>query len=306
MSTRESLLRYIHITNRLRKSPATFDQIDRYLAQQSELQSYHFNVSKRQFQRDLEDIASIFEIEINYDFKQRVYAISEELQSEISRRRLEAFDTFNALKIGENTSDSIHFEKRRPQGTENMFGLLHAIKNNLQIHFCYHKFWEDQPSDRTVQPLALKEFKNRWYLIALDRNDNNTKGSVKTFGLDRMKALDITRTEFKNPENFNIDQEFRYCFGIISPQDEEPQEVILSFDPIQGKYIKSMPLHSSQQILVDKNTELQIKLLLYVTYDFEMELLSYGQYVKVLKPDSLIREMKSRYSNALLQYKMRP
>ena len=305
MSTRESVLRYIHITNRLRKSSATFDEIDQYLKQQSELQGYNFNVSKRQFQRDLEDIGSIFEIEINYDFKQRVYAINEELQSEISRRRLEAFDTFNALKIGENTSDSIHFEKRRPQGTENMFGLIHAIKNKLEIHFSYHKFWEDQPTDRTVEPLALKEFKNRWYLIARDLNSETSLGSIKTFGLDRMKALEITRSHFKNTENFNIEEEFKYCFGIISPNDEEPREVILSFDPIQGKYIKSMPLHDSQQILVDNDTELQIKLLMFVTYDFEMELLSYGEYVKVLKPDSLVEEMESRYSKAFANYRLK-
>lgn len=302
MSTRESLLRYIHITNRLRKSAATFDEIDQYLKQQSEMQGYHFNVSKRQFQRDLEDIGSIFEIEINYDFKQRVYAINDELQSEISRRRLEAFDTFNALKIGENISDSIHFEKRRPQGTENLFGLLHAINNHLQVRFTYLKFWEDQPTDRAVEPLALKEFKNRWYLVARDLNRESSVGLIKTFGLDRMTSLDLTQSQLINPGNFNIEEEFRYCFGIISLKDEEPQEVILSFDPVQGKYIKSMPLHESQQILVDNNTELQIKLLLYVTYDFEMELLSFGEYVKVLKPESLIAELKSRYGNALARY----
>ena len=305
MSTRESLLRYFHITNKLRKSPATFKEISYYLKQQSELQGYRFNVSKRQFQRDLEDIGSIFEIEINYDFKRRVYAINEELQSEISRRRLEAFDTFNALKIGENTSNSIHFEKRRPQGTENMFGLIHAIKNNLLIRFYYLKFWEDQPTNRTVEPLALKEFKNRWYLIARDLKRETSIGLIKTFGLDRITALDITLTKFKNTENFDIEEQFKYCFGIISPNDEEPQEVILSFDPVQGKYIKSMPLHESQQILVDNNTELQIKLLLYVTYDFEMELLSYGEYIKVLKPESLITELKGRYGNALSRYLMK-
>ena len=302
MSTKESLLRYFHITNKLRKSPATFKEISDYLKQQSELQGYRFNVSKRQFQRDLEDIGSIFEIEINYDFKRRVYAINEELQSEISHRRLEAFDTFNALKIGENTSESIHFEKRRPQGTENMFGLIHAIKNKLEIHFSYHKFWEDQPTNRIVEPLALKEFKNRWYLIARDLNPETSVGLIKTFGLDRMKALNITHHQFKSTANFNIEEEFKFCFGIISPNDEEPKEVILSFDPVQGKYIKSMPLHESQHILVDNDTELQIKLLLYLTYDFEMELLSYGEYVKVLKPDYLVDEMKSRYGNSLARY----
>lgn len=82
MSTEESLLRYFHITNKLRKSPATFNEIDSCLRQQSELQSMNFTVSKRPFKRDLEDIGSIFEIEINYDFKRRVYAIDEEQQSE--------------------------------------------------------------------------------------------------------------------------------------------------------------------------------------------------------------------------------
>lgn len=300
MSTRESLLRYIHIINRLRKAPATLKDIDQYLKQQSELQGSNFNVSKRQFKRDLEDIGSIFEIEINYDFKQRFYAINEELQSEISRRRMEAFDTFNALKIGENTSKSIHFEKRKPQGTEHLFGLLHAINNNLQIRFAYHKFWEDQPTHRIVEPLALKEFKSRWYVLARDLNDK----VLKTFGLDRLSALEITRNKFNTPSNFNIDEEFRYCFGIISPKDEEPQEVILSFDPVQGKYIKSMPLHESQQIIVDNDKELQIKLLLYVTYDFEMELLSFGENIKVLKPDSLIQKMKERYLKTLGRYRV--
>ena len=302
MSTRESILRYFHITNRLRKSPATFEEINKYLTQQSEFQGYKFNVSKRQFQRDLSDIGSIFEIDINYDFSRQVYAINEELQSEISQRRLEAFDTFNALKIGENTSKSIHFEKRRPQGTEHLFGLLHAINNNLQIRFTYHKFWEDEPTFRTVEPLALKEFKNRWYLIAKDLNPDPEGVAIKTFGLDRLTALDITRTQFKNPDNFDIEELFRNCFGIISPRDEEPQEVILSFDADQGKYIKSLPLHDSQQIIVDNNNELQIKLFLYVTYDFEMELLAHGEHVKVLKPESLIEMMKMHYSKVLSQY----
>jgi predicted DNA-binding transcriptional regulator YafY len=299
MSTRESILRYFHITNRLRKSPATFEEIDNYLTQQSEFQRYKFNVSKRQFQRDLSDIGSIFEIDINYDFSRQVYAINEELQSEISQRRLEAFDTFNALKINENTSKSIHFEKRRPQGTEHLFGLLHAINNNLQIRFTYHKFWEDEPTFRTVEPLALKEFKNRWYLLAKDLKDN----ALKTFGLDRLTALDITRTQFKNPDNFDIEEQFRDCFRIITGNGKKPQEVILSFDADQGKYIKSLPLHESQQIIVDNDHELQIRLFLYVTYDFEMELLSHGEYVKVLKPEFLIEELKNRYSKAFDLYR---
>ena len=295
MSTKESLLRYFHITNKLRKSPATFKEIDSYLRQQSELQSLNFNVSKRQFKRDLEDIGSIFEIEINYDFRRRVYAIDEKLQSEVSRRRLEAFDTFNALKIGENISRSIQFENRRPQGTENLFGMLHAITNHLQVRFIYQKFWEDEPSQRFVCPLALKEFKNRWYLISTTMDKDSSKETIRTFGLDRISALEITRNKFTYPQNFEIEEYFRHCFGIISPLEEKPTEVILSFDPDQGKYIKTLPLHHSQQIIADNEHELRIKLLIYNTFDFRMELLAHGNTVRVLQPESLAEEIRNEH-----------
>ena len=53
MSTTELLLRYIHIVNRVSKSPATFKEIDDYLTRQSAFQDYKFNISQRQFLRDL-------------------------------------------------------------------------------------------------------------------------------------------------------------------------------------------------------------------------------------------------------------
>ncbi len=298
MSVKESVLRFIHITNKLRKAPATFEEIDNYLSGQFELTGYDLNVSKRQFQRDLKDIGSIFDIEIIYDFSRKVYMINDQEQSEWSQRRLEAFDTFNALKIGENTAKSIHFEKRRPQGTENLFGLLHAIKNNLQIGFTYQKFWEDVSTNRITDPLALKEFKNRWYLLVKDHKDN----AVKAFGLDRISALEITSTKFKVPAEFDVEKQFRNSFGIIGANNEVPQEIVLSFDAFQGKYIKTLPLHQNQQILVDNKDELQIELKLCVTYDFIMELLSFGDRMKVLKPMSLINEIKDAHKRSYKQY----
>ena len=299
MSTRDSLLRYIHIINKLRKSPATFEEIDHYLSEQSQKQDLNFKISKRTFQRDLKDIGTIFEIEISYDFSRQVYSINEEEYSEISRRRMESFDTFSALKIGENTTRSIHFEKRRPQGTEHLFGLLHAINNNLQIRFTYQKYWEDQPTSRSAEPLALKEFKNRWYIVANDLKDSK----IKSYALDRLSDLEITKKRFPFHKDFDVNEYYKSCFGIISPEvDQQLQEVILSFDPYQGKYIKSLPLHESQEILKDNEKELLIKLTLFVTYDFLMELLSFGENVKVIQPDNLIKDVKAVHRKALNRY----
>mgnify|MGYP006936233608 FL=1 len=49
MSKRESITRYSLIIKKLRRNPATFNEISEYLLLESELQEYNFNVSKRTF-----------------------------------------------------------------------------------------------------------------------------------------------------------------------------------------------------------------------------------------------------------------
>lgn len=299
MSKRESISRYNLIIKKLRKNPATFKEIAEYLAFESELQEYNFNIGKRTFQRDLDDIRSIYNIDIQYDFSRKVYYIDFDEQPEVNERILEAFDTFNALNITDRLSNYIHFEKRKPQGTENLYGLLHSIRYRVQIKFTYQKYWEDELTQRQVEPYALKEFRSRWYVLANDLKDQK----VKSFALDRLTALEITKKKFQMPNNFNVNEHFQYSFGIISPDGDKPQEVILSFTPFQGKYIKSLPLHESQQVLVDNNVEFRIKLTLFITHDFIMELLSYGANLRVLEPISLIEELKRVFSDALNLYK---
>jgi predicted DNA-binding transcriptional regulator YafY len=302
MSKRESISRYNLIIKKVRKYPATFDEITDYLDRESELQEYDFRISKRTFQRDLNDIRSLYDIDIIFDRSRKVYFIDSEDKSQAAERILEAFDTFNALNVADRLSDFIHFENRRAKGTENLYGLLHAIQNRLQITFSYLKFWEDQPSTRQAETYALKEFKNRWYLLS---NDLVSK-KLRIFALDRLTGLEISKRTFPFPTDFNVKVYFRYCFGIIQPDNQVPEQVILSFDPDQGKFIKSLPLHDSQQILIDNAEEFRIKLELYNTFDFIMEILSYGSRVKVLEPAGLAEEVKMALLNAYQQYSEGP
>lgn len=298
MSKREAISRYNLIINKLRKVSSSFKEIADYLQLESEIQSYNFNISLRTFQRDLEDIRSIYNIDIQYDLSRKVYFIKYDDQPDVSDRILEAFDTFNALNLSDRLSNHIHFEKRKPAGTENLYGLLHAIKNKLQIKFSYQKFWEDEISQRTAEPYALKEFKNRWYIMAIDLKD----GEIKSFGLDRLTNLEITNKHFQLPNSYNIGESYRYCFGIICPENKEPHDIILSFKPVQGKYIKTLPLHETQQIILDNDEELRIKLRLHITYDLIIELLSHSDNVKVIKPQILADEVQSAHERAFKLY----
>lgn len=88
----------------------------------------------------------------------------------------------------------------------------------------------------------------------------------------------------------------------MGPNDKHPQEIILSFDPFQGKYIKTLPLHPSQEIMVDNQEELRIKLTLFLTHDLLMELLSYGAKLKVIAPRSLAEQVKQAHQEAFNRY----
>jgi len=305
MSKRGYISRYLLILKKLKVKPySTYEELKSYIENQFDyLQMQDDNLqlgfSKRTLQRDLKEIRNVFGIDIEYSKSQKGYFISQnEYENMNFQRMMEAFDMFNSLNLAQDLTPFIHLEKRRPQGTENLYGLLHAIKNRLQIKFTYQQFWEEELSQRLAEPYALKEFKNRWYIMAKDSKDNN----IKSFALDRLTNLEITNQTYRYPQNYSIEESYKYCFGIISPNDEEPQDIILSFEPFQGKYIKTLPLHHTQQVLVDNEEELKVKLKLCLTHDLVMELLSFGGNLKVIEPKELVNQIKQAHEEAFRKY----
>ena len=125
---------------------------------------------------------------------------------------------------------------------------------------------------------------------------------MKSFGLDRISDLHFLRETFQSVAGFDPQKEYKHYFGIINGTGEKAEKIILSFTPSEGKYIKSLPLHHSQEVLQEKDEETIFQFYLAPTYDFVQEILSYGDQVKVLEPATLIEKMKKQLKNTLAQY----
>jgi predicted DNA-binding transcriptional regulator YafY len=290
MSKQDYLTRYLAIIRKLKKSGgATFADICSYLERESELHDRPLVVSLRTFQRDVAEIRELFGIEIRYDFSTRLYNISEEREGGMNDRILESADTLNMLRMTGDLARYMHFEKRVAAGTHHFNGLLHAIRHRIVIRLIHQKFEDEEAKERLTEPLALKESRGRWYLLARDQGDKR----LKTFGLDRMEGFEYTPGRFDYPASLDVETLFRHSFGVINPTGETPSEVILHFKPEQGKYIKTYPLHPSQQILSDSPTGLRISLIVWETRDLLMEILSYGENVIVISPQSLREAVRS-------------
>lgn len=299
MSNKLAIKRIHFIISKLRTNPCSFIDLLDYLEKRS-FNHENYTISKRTFERDVNEIYENYGIEIQYNRAENVYEIINEANEGKTNKIIESFQIYNALSLSESFSKNIIIEKRKSSGTENLHGFIHAIENNLEVNFTHQKFWETNSvkKTRTVNPLALKEARNRWYVIGQDQKDNK----VKSFGLDRISNVEISSKKFQHPKGFNPDQKFEHAFGIIT-DGTIPVKIKLWFSNAQADYIKSLPLHHSQKVVTENETECIIELYLSPTYDFVMELLSIGKEVKVLEPESLKKELIERLEATLKHYK---
>ena len=296
MAINEILLRHTFILNALKKRSLSFDDLQWHLENQSLIHGYKLTISLRTFQRDIKLIKEIFGVEIYFDKTNKTYRISEENYKR-NEWILDSLHTVAAANLGLNLSDYVLPDKRNSKGKEFFIDILTAIKKRKVLKLFYKKFIADTWNEYNVEPLVLKEFRYRWYLLAYDTED----GLIKTFGLDRIEALELTSKPVRKYQNFDAKKYFENFYGIVR-YNAEPERIVLSFNPVQGKYIKTVPLHHSQKTLIDNDEELRIELNLVPTEDFIMDLLSHGDRVTVLSPESLAEEIKNILQKSLEKY----
>ncbi len=289
MAKRDQMLRLMNISNFLKSKPngATYEDISRHLEELHYKDGYETELafSEKTFKRDRDLLLELFQTEIRFKRSTMTYQMINEDDYESTQTIFDNLLLINAYKQTENNSKIMFFEKRQASGLHNLEGIIFAIKNSKPINCNYTKYWENLPRKKVLEPYALKEFRNRWYLLA---NESDGKDFfIKTFGLDRISDLDVLSKKF-NKQNIDVERMFSNSFGIISTLDEKPEKIILSFDANQGKYVKSLPIHHSQKLLVDNETEFKIELTLVPTYDFYQELLTHAERVRVEKP-TLVR-----------------
>lgn len=300
MAKRDIDIREMLIVKLLRARKCNMKEIRAHLKLESGKQQLDLDASERTIKRSFESILTKYGIQIEYNFSEKLYSIFESDNDNFNQRLLDQFELINALKIGEKANAYMFLEERYQSGIEHLHLILYALQNQFMLKIVYQKFGEDEPTFREIIPLALKEFKHRWYLIAKSKSEN----TLKTFGLDRINDIEVLKTKMNSEISFDIKSYFEHAFGIVSLADQniEPEEVVLSFTQKQGKYVKSLPIHHSQEIIKETENGLDIRLKIYVTYDLMMEIISHGPNVKVLKPVHLQKSIKEMYAKSLKQY----
>ena len=193
---------------------------------------------------------------------------------------LNTISVSNLLLDSQSLKDRILLEDI-PSGQEDLALILEAMKINTQLRITYQSYWRDESFTFNVHPYCVKLFKQRWYLMA----HNPYHNKVMIYALDRI--FDICKLDgetFKMPEDFYPEDFFYNYYGIIAGTKSKVEKVKLKVSAGQANYIRSLPLHDTQEE-IEENEEYSIfSLRICPEFDFYQEILSNGEDIEVLEP----------------------
>lgn len=177
--------------------------------------------------------------------------------------------------------------------------VIEAASNHQVLQITYRNYKNsEQEKVQIVHPWYVRQYNNRWFLLAYD----DDHGYISNFALDRI--LDISTVEnhtFKPNEGIDFEHYYDDVIGVTIPKDDvEKLKIVLQFSKNQFPYIASKPLHHSQTIIDEEKCILSIEV--RPTYELSQLILSFGNDVEVLEPASYRDEIIKIITDSLKKY----
>lgn len=185
------------------------------------------------------------------------------------------------------------------KGMEYLAPLYKAIMNEvvLKIQYCDFK---DKKYEFLIHPYYLKQYNKRWYLICY----NETKEKEYwILALDRIQDIkQLPNVLYNKNYNRDWDDYFYDIIGVTLYKDKSPEEVTLKVQGERARYVLTKPLHPSQKTKqYDGYIIVRIKVI--PNRELISLILSYGDDMEVLGPESVRQEVISRVKNLREMYK---
>lgn len=180
----------------------------------------------------------------------------------------------------------------RNSGTQWLKTLYKAIqrKNNLKMR--YEKLGGEETT-RRISPYLLKEYRNRWYVVAYDHTSTHTY-KTNVFALNCINDLQASSSTYYRDPAFDIENYFKYSLGIWHNYYAKPIKVQLKFTEAKDiDDVRSSLIHHSQKTISKTKNTLTVEIEVYDTPELNKLIKSYGSEVQVISPASLAKKIKA-------------
>lgn len=225
---------------------------------------------------------------------------------------ISAFAVNTLLQDCQGLTERVVYEEI-PSGNRYLLQVLEAMRENRVLRIWFQDFFDPEPREVLLQPWLVRVFKRRWYVIGPTEKKSDgeetpsqtVQNSLHRYPLDRIERIETTERAFKMPVDFSAEAYFREAFGIIvDKEDYDVENIRLKvYDTNHRReYLRSLPLHWTQQETEQHDHYSVFEMRVAPTYDFIQELLSMGSEVEVLSPDYVRQEMKWHANEMMKRY----
>lgn len=303
--------RYVWLIDTLhRHKRLTFREISE-LWQESGL-GYGEELPRRTFHNHQKAIKDIFNVYIDCDRKDGYrYYIDEPERLEgnnLQNWLISSYATLNQIQADNKLEDRIIFEDI-PSGQTWLTPIAEAMRRNHVLSITHQGFDKPEASTFEIEPYCLKVVKRRWYVVARSPyySEQNKERDIKpadvylVYALDRISDIQDTGRTFKTKKNFDVNQYFEGCCGVITSDKPIQRIVLLAYGGF-ADYLRTLPLHESQKEIEGDDQSTLFEYHLKPTFDFYKLVLAQGDQVEVLEPESVRSEMRNFAKNMLDYY----
>jgi len=206
----------------------------------------------------------------------------------------------NLYKTTHKSRNYIQFESNKLlKGLEHINPLYQAVLNQIPLLIEYKSFKAHQSQQQIYFPYLLKEYRNRWFLIAKPK-----KGRMLiTLALDRIIVFEeLTKEPFVTYDEVDFDTYFDDVIGVTKTEKDKAQKVVLHVEKYNAPYVLTKPIHTSQTILKEDQNGIIISIHVVINFELEREILGFGECIKVLSPRILSQKIKKRLQAGTEKY----
>jgi len=179
------------------------------------------------------------------------------------------------------------------EGLEFLPRLYQSIINKTVLLIEYQAFHMKSPTTYVIHPYYLKQYNKRWFLLGLNSEDN----LLYTIPLDRIKKIDFQKEEYIENKIINFSEYFEDIIGVSRKPEDKPIKIKLLFNSKTAPYILTKPLHGSQKKLNYDEKGLIVQIEVIPNFELKQLILSYGDSVEILTPESYKKEIYETNKN---------
>lgn len=200
--------------------------------------------------------------------------------------------------LDEDSSPVVSFQTNPDlKGISHFSELLKAIITKRVLKLRYTPYGKNTITEK-IYPYHLKQFNDRWYLIAKAVGYT----TYAHYALDRIDDFEEISLPYKEAD-ISFEDYFDDVIGVTVPEGDA-EDIIIKVDNIRFNYIKTKPLHLSQHIIEENADYAIISINVKINKELDSLILSFGDHMEILAPEDYrhhiiekIQSMNSKYDN---------